>query len=54
MLQLVAKGKTRQSLFNFKPIAQEADAIMLSRGNPNRLGDGEPVLEAASTRQNAV
>lgn len=32
-LQLIAKCETRQSLFNFKAIAQEADAIMLSRGN---------------------
>lgn len=71
VLQLVAKCKTCQSLFNFKAIAQEADAISkplfhlkaivqeadavtLGRGNPNHLGAGEPVLEAASTRQNAV
>lgn len=33
LLQLIAKCETRQSLFNFKAIAQEADAIMLSRGN---------------------
>ena len=32
-LQLIAKCETRQSLFNFKAIAQEADAVMLSRGN---------------------
>ena len=32
-MQLIAKCETRQSLFNFKAIAQEADAIMLSRGN---------------------
>lgn len=32
-VQLIAKCETRQSLFNFKAIAQEADAIMLSRGN---------------------
>lgn len=31
--KLIAKCETRQSLFNFKSIAQEADAIMLSRGN---------------------
>lgn len=31
--KLIAKCETRQSLFNFKAIAQEADAIMLSRGN---------------------
>ena len=33
VMQLIAKCETRQSLFNFKAIAQEADAIMLSRGN---------------------
>ena len=32
-MQLIAKCETRQSLFNFKSIAQEADAVMLSRGN---------------------
>jgi len=32
-MQLIAKCETRQSLFNFKAMAQEADAIMLSRGN---------------------
>ena len=32
-MQLIAKCETRQSLFNFKAIAQEADAVMLSRGN---------------------
>lgn len=31
--KLIAKCETRQSLFNFKAIAQEADAVMLSRGN---------------------
>ena len=30
---MIAKCETRQSLFNFKAIAQEADAVMLSRGN---------------------
>ena len=32
-MQLIAKCETRQSLFNFKAITQEADAVMLSRGN---------------------
>ena len=33
MLQIIAKLETRQSLFNFRSIAEVADGIIMSRGN---------------------
>lgn len=32
-LQIIAKCETRQSLFNFRPLVDAADAIIISRGN---------------------